>query len=436
MIIPKNSPMRFARLQSHSEAVPAGLENLASSGDLNYLQIDYARPRTTMVGETDSIDVPTYSQGFVGALSALAKTLFLEPQFHVITSAGWDSAYDCVEQAARDLVERGCGKVPVSAVRGSNLLPILEMLVAEGVDLRNAETGAPWNELRQPLLAADLEIGAGPLVTALAEGARIVVAGCYDSAAPAIAMAKTEFDWSWHDFDRLAVAAVASQAAVWCDWQAVESTPWQPPRIDLDSSGRFGLEASRADNQAAERLQQWLQGNDQRTPSSRHVDVRVDASAVAVTASGGCQLNVDGVRGADTDRCWRLDILFQAGFAVDVMLEFTPQSEPRMRRHIAEIARTQLVPSGGGGILTVDELQPLGHAGEAGWLHLAYLSKARKTCEHVLDQTLRLVTSHPELMRLATAYPAVHVHGVVWPARIPRGAVDIAVETRLAKEWM
>jgi hypothetical protein len=164
--------------------------------------------------------------------------------------------------------------------------------------------------------------------------------------------------------------------------------------------------------------------------------VRVDASAIACKPSGANRINVEGVRGSDTDHCWRLGILFQAGFAIDVMIEFRPQADPRLRRQIAEIARTQLVPSGGGGLMTVDELQPLGHAGAAGWLHLAYLSKTRKVCQHVLDQALRLVTSHPQLMRLATSHPAVHVHGVVWPARLPRGAVDIAVETRMAKEWL
>jgi hypothetical protein len=428
--------MRFARLQAHSEGIPAGVEELAAAQALDYLQLDYARPRRATAGDGASVEASQYPGGFVETIRALSKALYLEPQFRLIASAGWDSAYDCVERTAGALFESGCGEVPVSAVRGSNVLPILEMLVAEGVDLRHAETGAPWKDLRQPLLAADLEVGAGPLVAALADGARIVVAGCYDMAAPAIAAAKVEFNWSWHDFDLLAAAAVASHAAVWRDWQSVESTPWQPPQIELDSSGRFALGISRADNQAADRLQRWLQSNQQQTSLSTHVDVRVDASAVACTLSGTSQINVEGARGSDTDHCWRLNILFPAGFAIDVMIEFTTQADPRMRRQIAEIARTQLVPPAGGGLLTVDELQPLGHAGAAGWLHLAYLSKTRKVCQHVLDQTLRLVNSQPQLMQLAATRPAVHVHSVVWPARIPRGAVDIAVETRLAKEWI
>ncbi len=107
-----------------------------------------------------------------------------------------------------------------------------------------------------------------------------------------------------------------------------------------------------------------------------------------------------------------------------------------VRQQIAEIARSQLAPADdSAGLITVEELHALSEADGAGWLHLAYQSKTYKACQHVLDQTLRLVSSHRPLMRWGAGAPAVHVHCGVWPARIPRGAVDIAIETRLANEW-
>jgi hypothetical protein len=38
--------------------------------------------------------------------------------------------------------------------------------------------------------------------------------------------------------------------------------------------------------------------------------------------------------------------------------------------------------------------------------------------------------------RLASGPPTVMAQCGVWPTRVPRDAVDIAVETRLAREWV
>jgi hypothetical protein len=39
------------------------------------------------------------------------------------------------------------------------------------------------------------------------------------------------------------------------------------------------------------------------------------------------------------------------------------------------------------------------------------------------------------VVRLASGRPAVLALCEVWPAAVPRDAVDIAVDTRLAREW-
>src|SRR5687767_8813983 len=154
--------MRFARLQCDSERMPAGLAELAAQ-ELDFLQLDYARPRVTPASGIEHVEYPGWAAGIGEVTRALVKPLFLNAEFHVITSAGWGDAYGCVERMASVLVDGGCGNVPIAAVRGSNLLPILDMLELEGVKLTNADTGAAWKELRAPILAADLQLGAGPI---------------------------------------------------------------------------------------------------------------------------------------------------------------------------------------------------------------------------------------------------------------------------------
>lgn len=427
--------MRFARLQCETDAAPGGLEELAAAGELDFIQLDYPRPRTVAVESSGDVELPDFAPGFPQAIAALVKPLFLDPQLRAVTSAGWADAYGTAEQAARVLVEGGCGDVPVSAVRGSNLLPILEMLVADRVDLKNAVTGASWREMRQPLLAADLHLGAGPFVTAFAEGARVIVAGCFDAASPATAAAVAEHGWSWNDYPRLAAAALAAHAATWCDWQAASDWPLTPAWGELDNEGRFHITTPEADAAAAERLQHWLRSTagDARFPRA---DVSLGASAACCVSNGRRQLVVDGAAGTAGDDRWLLEIRYQNGYSTEAMIEFKPKTEGRARRRLAETARTHLpVTDDPSGHLTVELLEPLGDSG-VGWLHVAFRSNSRKACQYVAEQTLRLTAAHRSLARLAPGMLGVRVHCGLWPARVPRAAIDIAVETRLAKEWI
>jgi len=433
--------MRFARLLAEGERVPAGLEEVVRAGQLDLLQHDYTRPRVAPIPDRGPVELPEFAAGFAEALRPLVKTLYLEPEFRVIASAGWSAAFQCIERAATVMVEGGCGDLPVSAVRGSHLLPILEMLSADGLDLTNAETGAPWRELQQPLLAADLKLGAGPLATALAEQARVIVAGYYDAPSPATALAVAEFGWSWDSFDLLAAAALAARAATWFDWQAEPASGtaplWQSPRIELNADGSFNVEAESGGEAAARRLQEWLRSEEEPPTRASHADVRLDLSRVNCEATGARQIRVHGVRGAASDVYWPLEVLYQAGYMAETMIEFSATADTRWRRQFADIAKVHL-PSADdvSGLLTVEELQPTAAEGAASWLHVGYRSSSRQACQHFADQTLRLVAGHQPLVRLATGPPAVFVHCGLWPARVPRDAVDIAVETRLAREWI
>ena len=111
--------MRFARLQCDGEGAPLGIEELADSGQLDFLQLDYPRPRWAAVSGVAEAELPEYAVGFGEALRAIVKALYLDKELHLFASAGWADAFSCVERAASVLVEAGCGEVPLAAVRGS-----------------------------------------------------------------------------------------------------------------------------------------------------------------------------------------------------------------------------------------------------------------------------------------------------------------------------
>ena len=432
--------MRFARLQCDGEGAPLGIEELADTGQLDFLQLDYPRPRWAAVSGVAEAELPEYAVGFSEALRAIVKALYLDNELHLFASAGWADAFSCVERAASVLVEAGCGEVPLAAVRGSNLLPILEMVEADGIRLDNAETGAPWRELKAPVLAADLQLGGGPLALALAEQARVIVAGAFDGAAPLAAAAAHRFGWKWQQHDLLAAAAAASRAAAWIDWEAFGGEGagdllWRPNRIELNEAGEVLVEPAQANSAAATRLEQWLREAESHANSDRHADVRERRTTLQCRAAGPGQLAISGGQGSPSDDCWELEVLYEAGFAVEALIEFSGPSDRRWRQHLATVARASLYDDrDGNGLLTVEELQ--GAAGGGGWLHLAFQSKFRGECQRFADQVVKLTAAHRPHVRLSSGRPAVHVHCHRWPVRVPRDAVDIAVETRVAREWV
>jgi hypothetical protein len=326
----------------------------------------------------------------------------------------------------------------MSAVRGSNVLPILEMLVAEGVDLSNADDGTPWGELRAPILAADLRLGAGPIATAIADKARVIVAGHYDGAAPAIAHAVTSHHWSWQDYRRLAAAAVAARVATWRCWDAEAEgsrKPWLPGHVEVDERGRTLLTS--AGQCYADALREWLRsGEENDSTADGSADVVLHLENLSVQPANSHQLRIDAAGGAKPDGCWRLDILYHAGYSAETLVEFSPSSDELLRQYAVEAAALHLQPSGdAAGLLQVDPLNSL--AGDrTHWLRLAYQTSSINACRFFAERATQLAaTLHPHA-RLTTGPPQVHGQCGLWSARVPRDAVDIAVETRVAKEWL
>jgi hypothetical protein len=290
------------------------------------------------------------------------------------------------------------------------------------------------------VLAADLQIGAGPIATALAEKARIIVAGCYDPAAPALASAVTNFGWKWRDLDHLAAAAVASRAAAWRHWQPDATSPawrpWAPAIVELSDSGQFTVSGVAGGSEAASSLRRWLSPQRGAHEAVAPSEVRVDWNSPNCTPTGTQSIEVSEASGVAADGHWRLEVLYQAGFTVETLIEFQAEIDPQFKAQLADAARSFLKPRGDStGLLTVKLLTTEGASGVS-WLHLAYQSKSRQACQRVAEQVDRLLSGRQDYMRLAHGTPQVQAHCGMWPVRVPRDAVDIAVETRPAREWI
>jgi hypothetical protein len=432
------------RIHAEGDDEPTSVDQLTQADATELLQLDYARPRLAPYVQRGTPELPEVAESFMSSLPKLSRRLYLEPEFRIITSAGWGNSYGVVERVGQAITAGGCPDIPVSAVRGSSLTGILEFLVANGLRLDNAATGAPWKTLRAPVISADVHLGAGPIATALSEGARVVVAGCYDGAAPSIAAAVHRFNWKWQDLDSLANAAAAARAAIWPhrhSSDAITSLGGLPltlsvPRVALHQRGftvDLGHEHEPDDPQ---RLLTWLQGARPEDSSQQHADVGIDASQAVITRMGPTQLRVEGCRGVRSEPAWHVDVLYQAGFVAETLVEFGSAATSVLRHQVGQAFQSRFVDANNEhSLVSVQELGDVTGEGPS-WLHMACRAQQGAACVEFVDSVARFAGANRELVRLPAGRPAVRVDCGVWPARIPRNAIDIAVDTRPAKEWV
>jgi hypothetical protein len=178
-------------------------------------------------------------------------------------------------------------------------------------------------------------------------------------------------------------------------------------------------------------LTKWLQNGGARHP---HADVTSNSSQLTVSTTGPHQVGISGARGSKPNGRWRLEVLYQSGFVAEVLLEFLPAADPEVQRQMVKAIGAHFADAEGG--LRVRLAPLLASNGEAAsWLHVVARSPAAKACQHFADQMSSFVAANSALVRSASGRPAVLALCEVWPAAVPRDAVDIAVDTRPAKEW-
>ena len=287
--------MRIARAHSTCNKADPAIAALAGVGELDLLQLDYDWP-----GPAE------YCEVFLKQLRTLHKQFFLEPSLRLITNAGGGNVVACVEALGGYLREHGDADMPITAVRGDNLLPKLSELASDGIELIDRDSGESVATLKEPLLAAQVELGAGPLATAWDEGSRMIVAGCYDPTAPFVGAARSTYQRDWDDYDALARVALAARVA-----ELIPSIAdiLAPDQIFLEPVSQATLEP--------ENLIQRLREDADEREMLEQADVVSDISSLTLRPSEFGSLSVAGVRGQKPTGSWLVRLTYSAHNVVE-----------------------------------------------------------------------------------------------------------------------
>jgi hypothetical protein len=371
--------MKLARVAIPWRTKPNILPGLIESADLNYLQLDFNVPTKWPGGNSEyDLDVALHAE-FLSHLKLVHKWLFLRPDFAVLTNAGGSHVVSGMDALARFLVEHGSDEMPIAAIRGTNLLATIDHWLPAEI----ANSG-------RKVLSAQLEIGGGPMATALADGARLVVTGAFDRAAPLLAAAVAGGAAGWHDHDTLAALAVASE-------QNGSMIEWSDTGVEV--------------------------GEPLGTPSESHyADVVADVSGLKLHSTSRGTWLVSGVTGRAADSLWDLKVTLETGFRAAVLIEGP-----------AAPAHEFCEQSFSSGSFTVDEFVTADREGPS--LSRVFLEgDSLRQCQ----QQLELLESWATQSSCGLGEPASSIQRLTESVtvRIPADQVTLSVDTRPAREWL
>ncbi|MQA90082.1 MAG: acyclic terpene utilization AtuA family protein [Gemmatimonas sp.] len=181
------------------------------NGPIDYLMLDYLAEVTMSILEKQRSRDPSlgYARDFVPLMAEVLPTA-VEREVRTIANAGGVNPTGCAEAVLEAAREAGlAGKARIGVVTGDDILPRLDELIEQGIELRNMETDEPLTAVRDRVQSANAYLGARPIVRALADGAHVVITGRSTDTALTYAPIIHEFGWAWDAYDRIAAGIVA-----------------------------------------------------------------------------------------------------------------------------------------------------------------------------------------------------------------------------------
>jgi hypothetical protein len=180
-------------------------------GPIDYLMLDYLAEVTMSILQKQKARDPQagYARDFVPLMRRILPAC-VERNIRVTANAGGVNVAGCanaVRDAARDLGLSG--KLQIGIVTGDDILPRLDQMLAQGLELRNMDTDEPLTTVRDRIQSANVYLGAWPMVEALNQGAQIVITGRATDTGLTLAPLIHEFGWAADDWHRLSAGTIA-----------------------------------------------------------------------------------------------------------------------------------------------------------------------------------------------------------------------------------
>lgn len=447
--------VRIAAGQGFWGDLPEAPVQQVQGGPIDYLMLDYLAEVTMSIMQKQRSRDPTagYAKDFVPLMKQIL-TACVERDIRVTANAGGVNVTGCAN-AVRDVArEIGlAGKLKIGIVTGDDIMPRIDEFLARGVALRNMDTGADLQTVRDRIQSANVYLGAAPMVEALNRGARVVITGRATDTGLTLAPLMHEFGWAVDDWNKLAAGTIAGhiiECGAQCsggncqfEWNTIPDLGNVGfPLVEVSQDGTFVV--TKHENTGGrvcipsvkeQLVYEMGDPHDYITP-----DCVADFSTIRLEDAGQNRVRVFGIQGKPATEFFKVSISYSAGFkAVGTLVYSWPDAFEKAQA-ADKILRFRLERLG----LTFDQVltEFVGanatHGPLAGppspdlaevQLRVGVRSENRQAVERFTKEIAPLVlTGPPGVTGFAGGRPKVEEIVAYWPALIPKSEIDARVE--------
>jgi hypothetical protein len=447
--------IRIAAGQGFWGDLPDAPVRQVEGGPIDYLMLDYLAEVTMSIMQKQRSRDPSagYAKDFVPLMKQILPAC-VQRDIRVTANAGGVNVEGCasaVKEVARELGLSG--KLKIGIVTGDDIMPRIDELIARGVAMRNIDTDATLDTVRDRIQSANVYLGAAPMVDALNRGARIVITGRATDTGLTLAPLIHELGWANNDWNKLAAGTIAGhiiECGAQCsggncqyEWRSIPNLADVGfPIVEASPDGSFVITKH-------ERTGGWViipsvkeqlvyEMGDPReyiTP-----DCVADFTTVQLEYEGRDRVRVYGIEGRPATDTFKVSISYSAGYkAVGTLVYSWPEAYDKAQA-ADKILRARLDRLG----LKFDEIltefvganathgplagQPSADLPEV-QLRIGVRSENRQAVEGFTKEIAPLVlTGPPGVTGFAGGRPKVEEIVAYWPALIPKKEIVPKVE--------
>ncbi len=421
------------------------LHRQLTQGPLDYVTLDFLAELTMSIlrKQRSRSEELGYATDFLNQMRTCLP-LLEKTGTKIISNAGGINPGGCAQEVSKITHQLGIQTV-IAVVEGDDLMDCLGSLLAQGIDLRNLETGEDFESIQDRVESANAYLGVAPVVEALEKGAQLIITGRVTDTAMVAAAPAFEFEWGLEDWDRLASAVIAGHILE-CGAQATGGnlTDWGEvpsfsnigyPIAEFYRDGSFCISKHEKSgglvNRKTVTSQLVYEMGDPRnyiTP-----DVTADFSTIRLEEQENQTVKVWGAKGRSPTDKLKVSISYRNGYkAHGMMIVSQPEAEGKCRA-LADIlwkkldmdfeeTSTELV----GHSACHRRLAPSSEPGEI-LLRLGVRDPNREKVERFATEFTSLILNTVPGIAIVGAKPRIQQVIAYWPCLIPASQVTAQV---------
>lgn len=446
---------------------------LVESAEIDFLTIEHLAELTLSILANQRSKNPDagYAADFLEILHTLIPALQSQSQLRLVANSGGMNPLGCAQASGRILTKAGLGDCLVATVTGDDIVGRLDDLQRAGCEFRHFDTGQPLSELGQPIVSANVYLGAAAIAQSVEKGARVLITGRVADASLTVGPAVQHFDWAWDDWDRLAAASIAGHliecgaqvtGAYSTDWRNRQLADVGYPIAEMEADGSCVITKPIGSGGVVNR-QTVTEQLVYEIGDPRHYltpDVDVDFTSIELADAGKDRVRVSGARGRPSPGNLKVSMTYRAGYTATSQLLVFGNDCAEKARECADIVTARLAAAGfrlerlemellgsGGGVpgtscrphrVISDPQQhlPAGCQCET-ILRLSAYDSRREAVERFTKEIAPLITSGPAgLAGYASGRSSVRQVLAYWPTLVPRELVQPQSIVRPAHHWL